>query len=300
MTTSSNLIRCGLDIGGTQIKAVLIDQSGYILEEFDTPSNAHLGPDHVKASVLNVIETIKKRGQAIGFVGIGCAGSVDSDLGIVRNSPNFSAWKNINLKTWAEQTLRIPTCVDNDANCATIAEWKLGKGRGISNLVLLTLGTGIGGGLVLQNRLYRGATGTGGELGHFSINTRGIECPCGSLGCFERYCSASALKNKISDLSSREIFERATTDFNCKKLVDEFLHNLQIGLVGIANVFDPDLILLGGGVSKGLHPHIESIRLSVKNRVFPAVAENLKIDFTQFGNNSGAIGAALLGDLKHY
>lgn len=298
MTTRLNLKRCGLDIGGTQIKAVILNESLDIIEEMDTPSNAGLGPEAVKSAIHNLLNKIKERGHSLESLGVGCAGSVDSKLGTVRNSPNFNHWNNINLKAWAQGLFNIPVNVDNDANCATLAEWKLGKGRGVSNFVLLTLGTGIGGGLVLQGQLHRGATGTGGELGHFSINSRGISCPCGNLGCFERYCSASALKQKLPHLSSREIFSKATNDATCKSLVSEFLHHLKIGLVGIANIFDPDLILLGGGVSKGLVPYIDEIRTVVKNRAFPAVAENLKIDFTKFGNNSGAIGAALLSD--HY
>jgi len=291
--------RCGLDIGGTQIKAVILNELNEVIDELQEPSNANLGPEEVKRSILHLVQTISERGHVIDFIGIGCAGSVDSGRGIVRNSPNFAMWENVNLKLWLEEQLRIPVQIDNDANCATLAEWRLGKGRGVSNLVLLTLGTGIGGGLVLQGRLYRGSTGTAGELGHFSINSHGIPCPCGNLGCFERYCSASALRAKNPNLTCKEIFLSSLTDQNCKRLVDEFLHHLKVGLVSIANVFDPDMILLGGAISKGLEPYLELIRSAVKERAFPAVANKVIIDFTKFHNNSGALGAAIL-DLENF
>ncbi|NBO20381.1 MAG: ROK family protein, partial [Rhodobacteraceae bacterium] len=204
--------RCGLDIGGTQIKAVILNELNEVIDELQEPSNANLGPEEVKRSILHLVQTISERGHVIDFIGIGCAGSVDSGRGIVRNSPNFAMWENVNLKLWLEEQLRIPVQIDNDANCATLAEWRLGEGRGVSNLVLLTLGTGIGGGLVLQGRLYRGSTGTAGELGHFSINSHGIPCPCGNLGCFERYCSASALRAKNPNLTCKEIFLSSLTD----------------------------------------------------------------------------------------
>jgi glucokinase len=290
----ANNLRCGLDIGGTQIKAVLIDSTDAVVSEFLAPSLAHLGPEKVKDSLLTLLETISRSNYKVDAVGIGCAGSVDSDKGIVRNSPNFSDWKDIDLRYWIQEATDKPVIVDNDANCAALAEWKLGKGRGFKNLVLLTLGTGVGGGLVLNNRIYRGSTGTGAELGHFSIFADGIPCPCGNIGCFERYCSASALKSRLPEFSAKEIFQNVTTNNKCRMAVEEFIRNLQTGLVSLANIFDPDIILLGGAVSLGLISYIDEIRETIKARCFPAIGANLKIEFTHFSNNSGAIGAALL------
>jgi glucokinase len=297
MEPRGNHKRCGLDIGGTQIKSVILDESLKIVDELIVPSLAHLGPNSVKKAVLESLKVLNQRGHVIEFVGIGCAGSVDSERGLVRNSPNFAKWNNINLSEWITPVLNAPVKVDNDANCATLAEWKLGKGRGVRNLVLLTLGTGIGGGLVLNNKLYRGSTGTGGELGHFSIMSTGVPCPCGNVGCFERYCSATALKTKMPNLSAKEVFDQANSNAACRSLVAEFLIHLKVALTSLANIFDPDLILLGGAVSKGIVPYLEEIQKSVLNSVFPAIGQHLRIDSTQFENNSGAIGAALL-DLK--
>lgn len=294
MTPRSITKRCGLDIGGTQIKSVILDESFAIVDEMEVPSNAHLGPDAVKDSIKRLVEEFFQKGHMPSSIGIGCAGSVDSKKGVVRNSPNFAHWESVDLKGWLEEKTKIPVKVDNDANCATLAEWLLGKGRGANNLVLLTLGTGIGGGIVLDNRLYRGSTGTGGELGHFSINAHGIQCACGNRGCFERYCSASALKMKLPNYSAKQIFELASSNSECKKLVFEFLHHLKVGLTSLANIFDPDILLLGGAISKGLHPYMGELREWVKKSAFPAIGDNLRIEFTQFENNSGALGAALL------
>ncbi|MFM8316682.1 MAG: ROK family protein [Deltaproteobacteria bacterium] len=296
IATRSNKTRCGLDIGGTQIKSVILDDSFTVLEETSTPSNANLGPEHVREAILTSLKKLNQSGHQITHLGIGCAGSVDSKTGTVRNSPNFSHWKDINLKSWLSDFSDISVRVDNDANCATLAEWRLGKGQGTTNLILLTLGTGIGGGLILDNRLYRGSTGTGGELGHFSINTQGIACPCGNMGCFERYCSASALKSQLPEFTAKEIFDNRHSNEKCKIAVQAFLKNLKIGLTGLANIFDPDLILLGGAVSEGLKPFASEIMGWLKASAFPAVGDHVKIDFTLFGNNSGAIGAALLHD----
>jgi len=290
----ANNLRCGLDVGGTQIKAVLVDSNDEIVSEFSSPSQAHLGPEKVRDSLLSLLETIYHSGYKFNAVGIGCAGSVDSEKGIVRNSPNFSNWKDINLRLWIEEATDKSVIVDNDANCAALAEWKLGKGRGFKNVVLLTLGTGIGGGLILNNGIYRGSTGTGGELGHFSIYSDGVPCPCGNIGCFERYCSASALKTRVPEFSAKDIFKNVTTHDKCQIAVKEFIRNLQTGLVSLANIFDPDIILLGGAVSEGLVPYISEIREVVKGRCFPAIGAHLKVDFTHFSNNSGAVGAALL------
>ena len=294
MTTRENKKRCGLDIGGTQIKAVVLDDTFQVIEELTIPSNASSGPPAVKTAIFEVIQKFLDNGHSLSFVGIGCAGSVDSVNGVIRNSPNFANWENVELAQWVREGFNLPVKVNNDANCATLAEWHLGEGRGIENLILITLGTGVGGGLILQNRLYQGSTGTGGELGHFSINSNGIICPCGNRGCFERYCSASALKAQLPGLSTKNIFDGVHTDKQCRQLVSDFLHHLKIGLTSLANIFDPDLILLGGGISKGIVPYIDEIRSWVKATAFPAVGAHLKIEFTKHHNNSGAIGAALL------
>src|SRR5207244_2747805 len=124
---------------------------------------------------------------------------------IVATSPNFSAWRNVPLKAWVEQDHGLPCSVENDANCALVTEWKIGNAQVFQNALLVTLGTGIGGGLLINGNIYRGATGTAGEIGHLSIHADGIPCNCGNVGCFERYCSASSLARQ-STAPPEEIF----------------------------------------------------------------------------------------------
>ncbi len=284
----------GIDIGGTRIKAVAVSKERDVVEKYEGPSDAQDGPSAVRLAVALSVEYFRGKSLEIKAIGVGCAGSVNPLNGVVRNSPNFSHWRDVPLKEWIQEDSSVPTQVENDANCAAYCEWKLGGGKNVHNLVLLTLGTGIGGGLILNGELFRGSTGTGGELGHFSIYADGKPCPCGNLGCFERYCSASALREAVNGkYSAREIFMQAASP-EFRPLIDRFLHDFSIGLTSIANIFDPDLILVGGGVAKGVAPYFPKLIQVLKTRAFPAVAANVRLEVTQFGNLSGAIGAALL------
>ncbi len=278
----------GLDIGGTQIKACLFSPPEKITLTFETPSNANRGPEGIRSAATEIARYFKD--SEFSKIGVGCAGSVDHANGVVRNSPNFGNWKNVCLADLIESIFEKPVVVENDANCAMYAEWKTGNAKGCKNAVLLTFGTGIGGGLILNNQLYRGSTGSAAELGHFSIQSDGIVCPCGHTGCFERYCSASALLQKHPNRSVAEIFRDPTY----RESVTAFIHWVQIGMTSIANVFDPDKILIGGGVGPGVLAHLEEIRSWVKTHAFPAVAENVWIGPAHHENWSGALGAALI------
>lgn len=291
-------ITLGLDIGGTKLKALALSSQNEILKELSIPSQADHGPEFVRKAIQEAIHMFQESGIKFSGIGIGCAGSVDHLSGIVRNSPNFANWSHVPLRDWVQEDFKVPAAVENDAKCAVYSEWKVGAGKGCQNLVLLTLGTGIGGGLILDGRLFRGATGTAGELGHLSIHTEGLPCPCGSQGCFERYCSATAVKNQAKGVSPKEVFSKASIVPEYKKIIEEFIFNFQVALVGIANIFDPELILLGGAVTDGLAIYLDEISKHVKTHAFPAVGAKLSIKTTQFKNLSGSLGAALL--VKEY
>jgi glucokinase len=296
--TPSGKISLGLDVGGTEIKAIAFEATGNILSTFDVPSNAKHGPEAVKKTILECVQYFRDQSIPFTTVGIGCAGAVTPKTGIVLNSPNFSNWKNVPLQDWIESAIQCPVRVNNDANCAAFAEWKLGNGVGTTNMILLTFGTGVGGGLILNNKLFTGSGGGAGELGHFSIHANGIQCQCGNTGCFERYCSASALQIKIPGHSAKEIFENADHS-PFKEAVAEFLWNTKVGLTSFANLFDPDCILLGGAVAKGLAQYLIEIQQWIKKHAFPAVSNNLRLELAKFGNQSGAMGAALLSNQKN-
>ena len=293
MRNTSKEIALGLDIGGMRIKTVAISADAEILEEFRLDSDAKHGPHAVRKAIGVAVEHY--RNLSIGFskIGVGCAGSVMPKSGVVLNSPNFADWKNVPLRAWVEEDFKVPAVVANDANCAMFTEWKLGNAKNCDNAVLLTFGTGIGGGLILNRRLYSGSTGTAAELGHFSIHANGIECPCGNRGCFERYCSASALEKQCPGFTAKQVFENASEEPFRGVLANHFA-NLKIALTSICNIFDPDVILIGGGIATGLAKYLPEIRDSVKRSAFQTIANHVQIIPTKFGNQSGSIGAALL------
>jgi glucokinase len=283
----------GLDIGGTNLKAAVLQLPNRIALELKLPSRANEGPEGVRAALREAVNKAKSEGVSFERIGVGCAGSVDPKTGVVRNSPNFRAWNNVPLREWVQADHGLPVVVENDANCAAVTELHMGNALGCRNALLLTLGTGIGGGLILNGKIYRGATGTAGEVGHFSIHADGVACPCGNVGCFERYCSASSLAARVPNVHAKEIFNPGNRA-KYGPVVDDFLRHLSIGLASLANILDPDVILLGGGLAGGLGPYWDVIRAQVKKHAFPAVAENLRLLPTQYENNSGALGAALL------
>jgi len=168
----------------------------------------------------------------------------------------------------------------------------MGDAAPYQNVLLLTLGTGIGGGIILNNQLFRGSTGTGGELGHLSIHADGKWCPCGNRGCFERYCSATALR-EAGGVTAREVFARADEDF-FKGIITHFLRDFQVALTSLANAYDPDIILLGGAVTQGLVPYLPSLEAWIKKHAFPAVAAHMRLGIAKHGNLSGSLGAALI------
>lgn len=287
-------VTLGLDIGGTNLKAVSLELPTYrVLEEYELPSGAQINPEAVRKAIKETVSHFRKGEVVFKGVGIGCAGSVEPLTGIVRNSPNFQNWSNVPLKSWVEEDSGIPTIVDNDANCAAYTEWKVGAAKGCRNVVVLTLGTGIGGGLIIENKLFRGSSGTGGEIGHYSIHTDGIECNCGSQGCFERYCSASAIEARVPNLTTKELFEHASNP-KYRGIIDSFLHDFKVALTSLANIFDPDVIVLVGGVSKGVADYLDEIRQWLKDHAFSAVGAHVRVVLGQHGNLSGAVGAALI------
>lgn len=299
VAASGNPIALGIDIGGTRIKAIALECPDQVIGQYEGPSDADISPEAVRKAIGLAVQYFYGKGLTPFCIGVGCAGSVTPDSGVVRNSPNFSNWLNVPLKDWISQDYHLPTTVDNDANCAAFSEWKIGNGKGSQNMVLLTLGTGVGGGVIIQRQLYKGSTGTGAELGHFSIYANGKKCPCGNSGCFERYCSASALREAAGGkFSAREIFMQAGKE-PFPAIIERFLADFKVGLTSLANVFDPDCIVIGGGVAKGVAVYFDEIKGWLKSHAFPSVGKNVRLEVTKFGNLSGAIGAALLAAQAH-
>jgi len=291
--SSPNLCSVGLDIGGTNIKFIVLDSNLRTVVRGSRPSQAKSSVGEVVKTARNIILELEEQGHQFDRIGVGCAGSVDPKAGLVRTSPNFHGWKDVPLASLLAHETSKACVVENDGNCAAWGEWVLGASRKVEHLMVLTLGTGIGGGLVIRNRIFRGATSTGPELGHFSINFDGPVCSCGNLGCFEYYCSGSAFR-RGNGISARDFFAQVDADPKLQTFLASYVQRLSVGLASLANLFDPQLILLAGGVASGLKPSLGHIQKMAKELCFPSIAAALQIGISDLDEFSGAMGAATL------
>jgi glucokinase len=304
----------GIDLGGTNIKSVLLAlPSPRILYRGSRPTQAQAGVARVVENIALEIESRLSDAQNAGYqvksAGIGSAGLVDR--GVVRNSPNLPGWQGaVPLKRLLEKRLfkhRLQITIENDANAFVVAEQRLGAAKGLDNVIGLTLGTGVGGGIIINGRLYRGASGGAGELGHMAIKSDGPKCKCGNQGCLESLIGAQAIINRYNDLRFRahlrietgitvkEIVERARRrDSQAALALGETGRLLGVGLANIANIFNPQAVVIGGGVAQAgkiiLKPAIDEMT----KRAMPYNIKRIKILPAILGQTAGALGAALI------
>lgn len=284
----------GIDIGGTKINACLIDDKGNILERKEVKTEGHLGRDAVLNKIKDCIKALSYK-EALA-IGIGTPGFIDSKNGIVTFAGNISGWTGLNLKKSLEEVFEIPVFVENDANIALLAEKWIGACKDYNDIVMITLGTGLGGAVYTKKAgLLEGAHFQGAELGHIMLYPGGNSCTCGQYGCAEAYCSGTAISNEYFNLTGKKlagkkILEMANEDEKAKKVLDDYQSNLAYLLTSLRNIFDPDCIVIGGGVinSKDLwwDGMIDKFK-KVCNKPY-----NIDIIPAQFLNDAGVIGAA--------
>jgi glucokinase len=292
-------VYAGFDFGGTQLKYGLIDDSGKILfkDKTRTPPTIR----EVMSLLKNLWNDLKKKErQKIKAVGFGFPGIYSLKEKKIYQSPNYRELDNFNLFSAIGEFIEVPFWVDNDANMAAFGEWKCGAGRGVSSMVFLTLGTGIGGGIIIGGKLWQGSCGYAGELGHIIVNPRGELCNCGIQGCLETEASAPAIVRKYLTLiksqgpvSAEEIYQRAQQgEENARMAFAEAGYYLGIGLGIIINFLNPEKILLGGGVMTTgeflLRPAVEE----AGRRSYKASFSCCSIKRASLGNDAGLIGAA--------
>ncbi len=284
----------GVDIGGTTIKAVLINDKNRIIKKIETPIQRGKGKKGIIKNVFfcveNMISGIQRR-QIIG-IGIGAAGLVNRKKGILVHSPNIKQLNKTPIKKIIEKKFKIKTKIENDANCAALAESRANKKR---NLVCLTLGTGVGSGIILNNKMYYGKGG-GAEFGHTVIEKEGIKCVCGNRGCLEEYVSARAIcrtakKYGIKENDVKKIEELARKNKKARLVFEEMGKNLGIGLANIVNIFDPELIILTGGISKAADFFLKTAVKELNSRAW---FKPCTVKVSKLNSYGGAIGAALL------
>jgi glucokinase len=308
-------LRVGIDVGGTKALGVAIDESGVVVVEGQRPTPR--GDDSLDPLVDTLVELAEDLG-ADGRLGIGVPGLVTRD-GVLRAAPNLDGVANFDIGRRVGQRLGYGITVDNDATCATAAEWQLGAGAGTDDMILVTLGTGIGGGLVANGALQRGANGFAGEFGHMVVNPDGPPCPCGRRGCWERYASGSGLAMLARDAATGrrlhavvdhaggdpqdvrgEHVQAAARDGDAEALavIDDFGRWVALGLSNLTNAFDPEMFVLGGGLAAGADLYLGPIARWFGELLYqPHLRPAPRIEFARWGSQAGAVGAALLADL---
>ena len=306
----------GLDVGGTNIKAGLVDDDGRTLASLTTPTRADLGPEIGLETLANLAAEVVRRSGVdwvdVQSVGMGVAGTLVSGAGRIVEAANLPLWNGFPIAPRLAERLGRPTVLLNDANAAAFGEYWAGEGRDSRSLALLTLGTGIGCGVVESGRLLEGRHGLGGEYGHVTIQMDGGRiCSCGRVGHLEAYASAKALVNRAVEglesepdsalrahreagtLDGRVISECAAEgDALAGRLMSETARYLAIGAATVMHTVDPDLILFGGGMIAAGRSFLEAIRREVREHAFPSAWNSTRIEFAALGGNAGFIGAA--------
>lgn len=280
--------RIGIDVGGTKCLGVVIDDVLHIEAEIhvSTPS-----PD-LLVSVL--AELIDKLGPA-DHVGVGLPGLVTRD-GVVRSSPNLPGARDLSVAQPLAHLIGKVVHVQNDANCAARAEWRCGVAVGLESFVMVTLGTGIGGGIIVNGSPMLGAQGFAGEIGHMIVAPQGRSCGCGMNGCWERYASGSALAQAAGESRGEEVFARARRgDVDAREALEDWARWVGIGLANLTNMFDPEAFVIGGGVVDNAHDFVSRVEEHLACATYaPDVRRLPRVLVAQLGPRAGAIGAALL------
>ena len=300
----------GVDLGGTNLRTALVNQNGEIADKVKEPTCASDG--HAKV-VQKLIENIKAQqvsalrgGNKVAAVGVGAPGVIHAHTGVVVKSPNFPDWNNLPLKKELETALVLPVFIENDANSAALGEQWRGAGQGIKSMILLTLGTGVGGGIILDGKIWPGADGMAGEIGHMTIVPDGRQCGCGNTGCLEMYASSRGIvmtyqerSSRTTAITSEEIYQAARDGdvLSCDVLKD-MGRLLGIGIANLINIFNPEMIVIGGGVKDAWPLFIEATRAEIRTRAFEYPATRTQIVPSMLGDDAGMIGAAALAFQK--
>lgn len=302
----------GIDIGGTNMKGVLADKNGRILSfrETSTPDSAEKIDNEIYALIEVLATSSSFSKMDIKAVGIGAAGSIDRKRGIVITSPNIRGWKRYPLAKNIEKLTGLRVFLENDATAALMGGWWKGNGSKFRNWIMLTLGTGIGGGVIIDNKVYTGQSGSAMEVGHMTIDYNGRKCKCGNTGCLEQYASASALVAHVKEnihnyrsstlhgriekeeLTSKMIYEEALKgDELAVKALSEISGYIGIGASNLVNIFNPEAIILGGGLSLAHKLIIPIVKKTIDERALPGLKENLKILPSKDQSTIPALGA---------
>ncbi len=302
----------GIDIGGTQVKLGLVTEKGIVKNAaaFDVAFDGYNTP---------IIETVKEKlawfmkennlsRDNISGIGVSATGQIDYSSGtVIGAAGHIKNWLGCEIRNEIKTVFDGPVSVMNDANCAALAEQWIGGAQNVAEAVVITVGTGVGGGVIVRSEILEGAGGGAGELGHIPIRNNGRMCACGNRGCYEQYASTTALVKMVmkatkagkipatvfkdKTINGRTIFNAAGTDTYLDALLECWIGYVADGLVGIIHTFNPQVVLIGGGVSAQKKLFIEPLREKVRHRVMPEYAKNLRLEAATMGNDAGMVGA---------
>ncbi|MBI5731096.1 MAG: ROK family protein [Ignavibacteriales bacterium] len=306
----------GVDLGGTSIKVGLVDSKGKIVKKVSLDSCVSNGPEAVIEQIVKGIKSVtnKKNDKILG-IGIGAPGAVKLKKGTVENPPNFPNWGKVHLGKAIKEKFDCDVYVENDANAAAIGELIYGAGKKLENFIMITLGTGVGGGIIINKKIYRGETGGAGEIGHVTIDYEGPQCKCGSFGCIESYLGNNYLidrvKKQLQDRKDSLLIKLSNNDLNL--LTPQLIHQaaedgddfarsiivdcgLKLGyvLASIVNVLDISTIIIGGGVAGFGQILFDTVTYSIKERVIKPSKERIVVQPAKLKNNAGIKGASAL------
>ncbi len=302
----------GIDIGGTKLAVGVATPDGRMLAETRRPSGAAEGPDAVIARILEMARAaVAEAGleaAQLDRIGIGCGGPLDPWRGVVLNALNNPGWVDIPIAERVGGELGVQAYLDNDANAAALGEHRFGAGRGVTNVIYLTVSTGVGGGVIADGRLLRGETGNAAELGHLTVNAHGRPCHCGSIGCLEAYCSGTNIAARAREavaaaeeasalgdgdgLTAVDVTRAvATGDAVATRVWDETTTLLGAGIASMIHAFNPSLVILGGGVAKSGNLLFDPVRRAVAHRTMPWLYEPVRIVPAELGDRTGILGA---------
>ncbi|HHV95111.1 MAG TPA: ROK family protein [Clostridiaceae bacterium] len=309
----------GIDLGGTNIAAGIVDEEGKIILKDSVPTlREREYPEIIKDMAMLCLKLIKDAGldlSDIKSIGVGAPGTPDVKNGILIYANNLK-FKNVPIRTEMQKYINLPVYIDNDANCAALAESVAGAAKGYENSITITLGTGIGGGIVFGGKVYSGFNGAAAEVGHIVIDYQGKMCTCGRRGCWEAYGSAPALieqtqeaakqnpdslinklvDNDLSKIDAKTAFDAAKQgDKTAKEVVDRYIKYVAEGLIDLINVFTPEVIVIGGGISKEGEYLLKPLREHIAKGVYAKDVPQTEIKIAMMGNDAGIIGAAMLG-----
>ena len=294
----------GIDLGGTNLKVALLDLSCKIKDKEVLSTRSFLEKDDLILGLVHSVTRFIKynnlsKAEILG-VGLGLPGPVDTKAGIVHFFPNIPGWKEVPLREILRKNLGLPVFLDNDAKLMALAEYKIGAAKGLHNVLCMTLGTGIGGGLIFNGKLYRGFNNAAGEVGHLPINEKGPYCNCGAVGCLEAYVG-----NKRISLEAKKKFKRAISLEELSALAERRNKvaieiwrragaHLGFALAGVVNLLNLDAIVIGGGVAKAGNALFDSINKTLKEQAMSVQAKRVRILKAKLGNEAGLIGAAIM------